>query len=107
MPTQVSTIAIDNPPVNCLSPEVRAELMARIIEASKPHSGIRAVVVYGENDKFSAGGDISELAQAHGIDTDMTLQASYLYLSRSFSSCPVPVLAAINGYAFGGGLELA
>ncbi|WP_103095302.1 3-hydroxyacyl-CoA dehydrogenase NAD-binding domain-containing protein [Novosphingobium guangzhouense] len=95
----ILTITLDNPPVNALGAAVRSSL-AQAIAAASEDPGISAVIVTGNGKLFSAGADISEfgkpLADPQLPDVLATIEA-----------CPKPVIAAINGTALGGGLEVA
>jgi 3-hydroxyacyl-CoA dehydrogenase len=92
-------IAIDHPPVNALSQRVRAELLDALRRAEADTS-IRAIVLLGSDGRFSAGADIREFGQARRAP-------SLSELCDAIESCPKPVVAAIDGSALGGGLELA
>lgn len=101
----VGTIRLDRPPMNALSTQVQEELRAVAQEATD-RADVRAVVVYGGPKVFAAGADIKEMA-AMGY-ADMAERAGAL--SSAFSAVariPKPVVAAITGYALGGGCELA
>ena len=101
----VGTIRLARPPMNALNTQVQAELREAAGEASR-RSDVRAVVLYGGPKVFAAGADIKEFA-----DTDYTqMVARAEALTGSFSAVariPKPVIAAITGYALGGGCELA
>ncbi|HEX4060978.1 MAG TPA: enoyl-CoA hydratase-related protein [Streptosporangiaceae bacterium] len=101
----VATIRLDRPPMNALNAQLRDELAeaARQVAAD---DGIRAAVLYGGPKVFAAGADIKEMAEAGYATMAVTsarLQASLTAIAR----IPKPVVAAITGYALGGGLELA
>lgn len=104
---RILTVQIDNPPVNCLSVSVREGIIAAMDLVAKPDATIRVVVLRGSNHSFSAGGDVHELARESDPTTDRWLHQSFADLFTSVRDCPVPVIAAIEGYAMGGGLELA
>jgi enoyl-CoA hydratase/carnithine racemase len=101
----VGTIRLDRPPMNALNKQVQEELRAAAVEATE-RADVRAVVLYGGPKVFAAGADIKEMA-ALGY-AEMAERAGAL--SGSFTAVahvPKPVVAAITGYALGGGCELA
>jgi enoyl-CoA hydratase/carnithine racemase len=101
----VGTIRLERPPMNALNRQVQEEIRAAAQEASR-REDVRAVIVYGGEKVFAAGADIKEMADMSY--TDMAARA--VELSSSFSAVaaiPKPTVAAITGYALGGGLELA
>jgi enoyl-CoA hydratase/carnithine racemase len=101
----IATIRLDRPPMNALNAQVQAELAAAAAEVGD-HEQVRAVVIYGGEKVFAAGADIKEMADASYADmaaTSRRLQASFTSIARIGK----PVVAAITGYALGGGLELA
>jgi enoyl-CoA hydratase/carnithine racemase len=101
----IGTIRLDRPPMNALNARLQEELRAAAIEASV-HDGVRAVVVYGGEKHFAAGADIKEMANLSYVD--MVTRASVI--SNAFDALariPKPVVAAVNGYALGGGCEIA
>jgi enoyl-CoA hydratase/carnithine racemase len=101
----IGTIRLDRPPMNPLNTQVQEELRAAAQEAANDPA-VRAVVVYGGEKVFAAGADITEF-------TAMTYQQMAVRaeaLSGAFDAVariPKPVVAAITGYALGGGCELA
>jgi enoyl-CoA hydratase/carnithine racemase len=101
----VATIRLDRPPMNALSTGVQDELTAAAAQVSAD-DGIRAVVLYGGPKVFAAGVDIKEMAEAsyaRMVSGTRRLQATF----TSVAKIPKPVVAAVTGYALGGGLELA
>ncbi len=101
----VATIRLDRPPVNALNAEVARELQ-EAAERAWEDPGVKAVVVWGGEKVFAAGADIKEMVEATPASVAMHVGP----LVRAFevlASLPKVVVAAINGYALGGGLELA
>ncbi len=91
-----------NPPVNCLSLELRRQLLSALTSASADRR-VAAIVLCGAGKYFSAGGDLRELGTTAAI-TPPRLSAELL---PCIERCARPVIAAIHGGAIGGGLELA
>ncbi|MFI7600898.1 enoyl-CoA hydratase/isomerase family protein [Actinoplanes sp. NPDC049681] len=101
----VGTIRLRRPPMNALNTQVQEELRAAAQEAAASDE-VRAVIVYGGEKVFAAGADITEFTTT--TFQEMTVRAAAL--SSAFDSVariPKPVVAAITGYALGGGCELA
>jgi enoyl-CoA hydratase/carnithine racemase len=101
----VATLRLDRPPVNALSSALQAELADAAAQVAAD-AAVRAVVLYGGERVFAAGADIREMADASHprMSADSArLQASLTSVARIGK----PVVAAITGYALGGGLELA
>lgn len=88
---------------NALSPALREELAAHFTALAADES-VRAVVLTGGPDVFAAGADIKAMAEAS--PTDMMLRASER-LWAPVKDFPKPLVAAVNGWALGGGCELA
>ena len=102
----IATIRLDRPPMNALNAQVQDEIAAAAAEVSAD-SSVRAVVLYGGPKVFAAGADIKEMAAdaSYGrmAADSRRLQASFTAVAK----IPKPVVAAVTGYALGGGLELA
>jgi enoyl-CoA hydratase len=101
----IGTIRLDRPPMNALNVQVQDELRAAATEASR-RADVRAVVVYGGPKVFAAGADIKEMGDmsyTDMVDRAGALQDSFSAVAR----IPKPVVAAVTGYALGGGCELA
>jgi enoyl-CoA hydratase/carnithine racemase len=101
----IGTIRLDRPPMNALNKQVQEEIRAAAHEAGD-REDVRAVIVYGGPKVFAAGADIKEMAEASYADMASRAHA----LSSSFTAVAEiskPTVAAISGYALGGGFELA
>lgn len=99
----IAVITINNPPVNALSPGV-PEGIAGAIEQIDKDASIQAAVLIGGGTTFVAGADIKEFGK---ITAGQSRGAGILPLLLKIEDCRKPVVAAIHGTAFGGGLELA
>ena len=95
----VATVVIDNPPVNAGSHDVRQGLLAAF-GAIEETSGLVGVVLCGANGTFVAGSDLKEFGAPLG---DPTLPA----VIAAIEALSVPVVAALDGAALGGGFELS
>ena len=98
----VAVITIDNPPVNALSPGV-PEGIATAIDAVNSDPAVKAAVVIGAGRTFVAGADIKEFGKMTSGGPRRSLLPLLLHIEDSAK----PVVMAIHGTAFGGGLELA
>ena len=101
----VGTIRLDRPKMNALNAQMQEEIRAAAHEAAE-RDDVRAVVVYGGELVFAAGADVKEMA---GMSyTDMVKRSGALTSAfTSVAKIPKPVVAAVTGYALGGGCELA
>ncbi|WP_395657729.1 enoyl-CoA hydratase/isomerase family protein [Nocardioides sp.] len=101
----VGTIRLDRPKMNALNVQVQEEIRAAATEASE-RDDVKAVVLYGGERVFAAGADIKEMADMSY--TDMVKRSGALQSSfGTVARIPKPVVAAVTGYALGGGCELA
>ncbi|HVO80740.1 MAG TPA: 3-hydroxyacyl-CoA dehydrogenase NAD-binding domain-containing protein [Terriglobales bacterium] len=99
----VAIITINNPPVNALSPGV-PEGIAEAIEQIDRDDSVKAAVLIGSGSTFIAGADIKEFIK---ITSGKTRGTPLLPLLLRIEDCRKPVVMAIHGTAFGGGLEVA
>src|SRR5712692_1062980 len=100
----VAIITINNPPVNALSPGV-PEGISDAIEQINNDPGVKAAVLIGGGRTFVAGADIKEFGKITSGKTQRGV--AFLPLLLRIEDCRKPVVMAIHGTAFGGGLELA
>jgi enoyl-CoA hydratase len=101
----VGTIRLDRPPMNALDTAMQEEIRAAAAEAVERRD-IAAVVLYGGEKVFAAGADIKEMIDMSY--TDMEIRSHGLMSAfDAVARIPKPVVAAVNGYALGGGCELA
>jgi enoyl-CoA hydratase/carnithine racemase len=101
----VATIRLDRPPMNALSIQMQDELSAAAAQVSTDDA-VRAVVIYGGEKVFAAGVDVKEMSVAGYATMDaFSLRLKAVY--DAVAKIPKPVVAAVTGYALGGGLELA
>ncbi|MFG3552811.1 enoyl-CoA hydratase/isomerase family protein [Micromonospora sp. NPDC047557] len=101
----IGNIRLERPPMNALNTQVQEELRAAATAATADPE-VRAVIVYGGEKVFAAGADIKQMAEMSYVD--MADRAAALSSALgAIARIPKPVVAAITGYALGGGCELA
>ncbi len=100
----IAVLRLNRPQVrNALNLELRARLADEVTRhAADP--AVRCLIITGSDTVFAAGADIKVMAEADPIEIMARNQQKYW---RTIMDCPKPVIAAIEGYALGGGLELA
>lgn len=102
----VATITLDRPRQrNAMNGEMLRELQAAIAEVAAS-CDIRAVRLLGAGPSFCAGSDLTELGGL-SVDEMCAIEAQKAKLLRDIALCPKPVIAAVQGYAVGGGAFLA
>lgn len=101
----IATIRLDRPKMNALNAKMQREIHEVAVEAGQ-RDDIAAVVLYGGERVFAAGADIKEMVDLSYTDMvhrSTALQNAFTAVAR----IPKPVVAAVTGYALGGGCELA
>ncbi|HEX7463003.1 MAG TPA: enoyl-CoA hydratase-related protein [Dermatophilaceae bacterium] len=101
----IGTIRLERPPMNALNAEMQDALHLAAVEASARRD-VSAVILYGGEKVFAAGADIKEMqtmSYTDMVDRSAALQAAFTAVAR----IPKPTVAAVTGYALGGGCELA
>ena len=101
----VATLRLDRPKMNALNQQVAREI-GEAVDSAAGNDDVRALVVWGGERIFAAGADIKEMADLDAVEM-------YRYIGRfqdvftRLEQLPVVTIAAVNGYALGGGCELA
>lgn len=102
--SRIAVVRLNRPHVrNALNLSIRKEL-ASVFRSFMEDTELRCVVLTGDSNSFAAGADIEDMSKISAIEM---YQRHTERLWGAVAECPVPVIAAVNGFALGGGLELA
>jgi len=101
----VGTIRLDRPKVNALNSQVALEI-GEAVDAAATDDGVGSVVVWGGERVFAAGADIKEMAEKDPVSVFKYI-AGFQNVFTRLEQLPKVTIAAVNGYALGGGCELA
>lgn len=102
----VGLVEIFVPPANALGSVPRAALLAAL-DALEADLAIRVIILTGRGQAFCSGDDLREASQRNNASADAPSLGSFGAVLDRIEEFRVPVIAAVNGYAIGGGLELA
>ena len=100
----MATLTLDAPPLNLLGDPVRRAILDALAECRA--RGVRAVIVTGAGRAFCAGADLRDEAKLTPADVQAFLDADEAVFA-ALADFPGATIAAVNGYAYGGGFELA
>src|SRR5688572_11078430 len=102
----IATVSVNRPDKrNALNATVRREIVAAL-DALRDNNDVRVIIFTGVGDKaFIAGADIGEFAQRTALEQRDTMQGRRMF--DEIAAYPKPTIAMINGFALGGGCELA
>ena len=105
---RINIISINRPKkLNALNIETFSEI-DHAIKSSIVNPDVRLIIITGTGDKaFVAGADIKEFVNFSMAEAYELSESGHKILSETLERCPKPIIAAINGYALGGGLEIA
>lgn len=102
----IAKITMNRPKaLNALNSEVLDEL-DKCLEEIKANNDLRVLIITGEGRSFIAGADIKEMSELGGLEAK-AFGNKGLSVFRKIETLPIPVIAAVNGFALGGGCELA
>ncbi|MCB9543909.1 MAG: dTMP kinase [Myxococcales bacterium] len=103
----VAVLVVDRPrALNAIARHTMAEL-DRALDRIERDPTIRAVVLTGGGDRFIAGGDLKDLGEARSADHGSAMSTRLQAVLARFEGLAIPVIAAIERFAYGGGAEVA
>ncbi len=102
----IAVVTIGNPPSNCLSGKLLTSLDSAIRELNDDRS-VKVIIITGEARSFATGADITEMGGCRTAEEARNMSRHGQQVMLNIGNSPKPVIAAINGFCLGGGLELA
>src|SRR6195952_4347385 len=102
----IAEVVMDNPPVNALTVAGWFDL-ARIVRGLGEDPAVRVVVLRADGRGFNAGVDIKEMQNTEGFSALIRANKGCFAAFAAVYDCPVPLIAAVNGFCVGGGIGLA
>jgi enoyl-CoA hydratase len=103
---KIAVVIINNPPWNCLSGELLMNIDSSIRELNGDKS-VKVIIITGEGRLFASGADIAEMGKCETAEQAREMSKLGQKVFLNIENSPKPVIAAINGFCLGGGLELA
>jgi len=102
----VAVMTIDNPPMNTIGRKTKADITRAVLEAVADPK-VRVILLTGKGKAFVAGADIEELRAFKEYDDGINLANRGYLMTNTIEDSNKPIIAVINGFCLGGGLELA
>lgn len=103
---KVGLITIDNPPLNSLPGELLRNLDLCFKQLADDKN-VKVIILTGAGKSFATGADIAEMGECKSAHEASEMSRLGQKVFRNIERCPKPIIAAINGFCLGGGLELA
>lgn len=103
---KIATVSLNNPPGNSLKMPLLQEL-DRLLDELHANAEVKVVILTGAGKLFASGADIDEIGKLTSKDQAKEMSAFGQKVFLKLENGPKPVIAAINGFCLGGGLELA
>lgn len=104
-PGGITTVTVDYPPVNAIPSRGWFELADAVLDAGR-NPDTHVVILRAEGRGFNAGVDIKEMQQIEGFEGILGANRGCYAAFKAIYECPVPVIAAVNGFCLGGGVGL-
>jgi enoyl-CoA hydratase len=101
----IATLLLSRPPTNAMTRQVYREIVSAAADLGR-RDDISAVIVFGGHEIFSAGDDVPELRTLNADEADVATRVCREAVD-ALAAIPKPTVAAITGYALGGGMTLA